>query len=56
MAVILPGARPAVLDARRGKLHTASGNRNLTRIDRWLRVEAAGYLRYWRDFGNGSAA
>jgi hypothetical protein len=45
---ILPDATPAVLDVRRAKLITMPRNVDLSKLDRLLVGDAAGYLAHWQ--------
>lgn len=45
---MLPGAAPAVLDVRRGKLHKLRKNTNRGDLDAYLEAEAAKYLVHWQ--------
>ena len=44
----LPGARPAILDVRRGKLVYMAANVDPGKLDRLLVAEATGYLTHWQ--------
>lgn len=45
---MLPGARPAILDVRRGRLVYMAANVDPIKLDRLLIAEATGYLTHWQ--------